>query len=673
MVASKRKAGAPNSNALTYWLDAIGRIGAQDAGENSFPATGGELILDAHRWGEAMVQAELTRLEAAGMAAVSRQNTFNGMAPHWYARGYRYWLAPYSEDAPESIRGDKCPNKRMAARTLGALRPHAQNAGQIWWSRHASGVVCRVVRAVDAEASAKARRTSSSSPVQRSPVATSSPRTVIAPKPLPPTGPELPQRLRQLIANPTTKAVSCPRPSIREWVKNAFHDSRIMRAWDDQSKATRQLSFLAMEAHTLELNLHTCDLPIVFGDGDKRAGVDAMRAHGFGWICEGGFNTIWGCVRDHADAKAAFPSEVWPAFVAGDLVLRTPRIKADWVSLEEAVGEASNMLFCAIANCGPRIAALSFARKLFADPDAKEEGVRVVRYKIFAFMERAKQSVDTRYAVDTLASSSATANCAYYNALLVAIYNYSHEGFVHLDSTLRNFVDFYDKALPRAPTTWGVQVIDVESKHFRRLCPEPTTEWRYLFLFNLMVVLVFLKVLLANRWDATMLWKRVRATCSQLRSELDGKDTLAACAMWEGVLDPNEGFPDMALPPYAGDTHAAACYSGVRQLRYYLLEQPLEEATKHYVDVIKDPKASEASLRKAREWHDGHYRQNMVPSHRFFLRSLAPPGSARRFVDVAFEFLDTSHASLQLTGLQHVPRSAVHNRSDSWEYLLRIH
>jgi hypothetical protein len=673
MVASKRKAGAPNSNALTYWLDAIGRIGAQDANSNSFPPKGGDLILDAHRWGEAMVQAELTCLEAAGVPAAKRQNRFNDMAPHWYARGYRYWLAPHSEDAPEPIRGDRCPNKRVAAMALGALRPHAQNAGQAWWSKHASDLVCRVAHAVGAEASAKARRASSSSPAQRSPAANSSPRTVIAPKPSPPTGPELPQRLRQLITHPSVKAASCPRPSIREWVKNAFHDARIMRAWDDPPKAARKLSFLAMEAHTLELNLHACGLTVVHGDGGEKQGVDAMHAHGFGRICGGGFNTIWGCVRDHENARAAFPEEVWPAFVAGDLVLRTPRIKADWASLEEAVGEASNMLFCAISNCGPRIAALSFARKLFRDPHAKEEGVCVVKYKVFAFMERAKQSVDTRYAVDALASSSATTNRAYYDALLVAVYQYSHEGYVHLDATLRNFVDFYDKALPRAPTAWGVQVIDVEDKHFRRLCPQSTTEWRYLFLFNLMVVLVFLKVSLAGRWDAAMLWKRVRNTCSQLRSELDGKDTLAACAMWEGVLDMYEGFPDMALPPYAGDTHAAACYSGMRQLRYYLLEQPLEEAGKHYVDVVKDPKADNAALRKAREWHDGHYRQNVVPSHRFFLRSLAPPGGARRFVDVAFEFLDTSHASLQLTGLQHVPRSAAHNRNDSREYLLRIH
>jgi len=666
-MAPKRKAGAPNSNALTYWLDAIGHVGPQDAGSNSFPAKGGELILDAHRWGEAMVQAELTCLEAAGVPPVNRQNRFNGMAPHWYARGYRYWLAPHSEDAPASIRTDRCPNKRLAELGLGALRPHAQNAGQIWWSKHASDLVHRVARAVDAEASAKAsakaRRTSSPSPP-----ATSSPRTVIAPR-LPP-GPAMPRRLQELLRRPSDKVLSSPRPSIRPWVESAFYDSRIMRAWNDAPATDVQLSFLKMEAHTLELNIDVCKLAVVYGSGGEKEGANGMWTHGFGRIASGGFNTIWSCRSNVEDARAIFPAEVWPAFVAGDLVLRTPKIKADWVSLEEAVGEASNMLFSALCNCGPRIAALSFARKLFKDPNEKEEGVRVVKYKIFAFMERAKQTTSVRYAADTLATSSATANPAYHTALLVAVYQYSHEGFVHLDATLRNFVDLYGKALPRSPTAWAVKVIDVEDKHFRRLCPEGTAEWRYLLLFNLMVVLVFLKVSLAGRWDGDMLWRRVRHMCNQLRGELEGRVTLAAIAMWEGVFDIHEGFPDMALPPYAGDTHEAACYSGIRQLRYYLLEQPIEEATKHYVSVLKDPDADGAMLRKAREWHDGVYRQSMVPSQRFFLHSLALPGSARRFVDVAFEFLDTSHASLQLRYLDRIPRSGVHNRSDSREHLL---
>ena len=58
--------------------------------------------------------------------------------------------------------------------------------------------------------------------------------------------------------------------------------------------------------------------------------------------------------------------------------------------------------------------------------------------------------------------------------------------------------------------------------------------------------------------------------------------------------------------------------------------------------------------------------------HRFFLRSLAPPGSARRFVDVAFEFLDTSIEMLKLEHLRKIPMASAHSRSDSKEYLLCI-
>jgi hypothetical protein len=128
----------------------------------------------------------------------------------------------------------------------------------------------------------------------------------------------------------------------------------------------------------------------------------------------------------------------------------------------------------------------------------------------------------------------------------------------------------------------------------------------------------------------------------------------------------------MTLPPYAGNTNEATMYSAMRQMRYYLLEQPVEEATKQYVDVLKDPNSDQAALRKARAWHDNVYRANIVPMHRFFLHSLAPPGSARRFVDVAFEFLDTSIEMLKFEHLRKIPMASAHNRSDSREYLLRI-
>jgi|SaaInlV_125m_DNA_1040241.scaffolds.fasta_scaffold20088_2 hypothetical protein len=667
-MAPKRKQPGAESHATTYWLDAIRNMthGDHEARDNSFH----DLIMSAHRWGEAMVQSELTFMESRGISAVQRQKCFNSMGQTWYTRGYRYWLAPHSSDAPEAIRASEAPNRRIAAQTLDSLRHEAQRAGREWWSKYASDVALRMARAVDAEASAVAK---GQSPAKRASPAISSPRTVIAPKP-PPPGPELPQPLRRLLSNPGAMVSSNPHPSIREWVKNAFHDARIMRAWSAAADGKASLSFLGMEAHTLELNLHASKLEYVYGDGDDQRGPDALRAHGLARIAGGGFNTIWGCKSAHRTLRAAFPDEVWGPFVAGELVLRVPKITADWLTLEQAVGEASNMLLTALCDCGPRVAALSFARKLFRDPDAKEEGVCVVKYKIFTFLECAKQGVDARYAADTLASSSATSNRAYYNALLVAVYQYSYEGFVHLDATLRNFVDFYDKALPRAPSRWAVKAIDVEDKHFRRLCPEATTEWRNLLLFNLMIVLVFLKVALAGRWDVDVHWRRVRTLCIELRTELEnkGKGTLPAIAMWEGVFDLNEGFPDMTLPPYAGDAHQATAFAAMRQMRYYLLEQPIEEATKHYVDVLKDPKADHAALRKAQAWHDGHYRSNVVPAHRFFLHSLAPPGSARRFVDVAFEFLDTSHVNLQLQCFPKVPLSSAHNRSDSREYLLRI-
>jgi hypothetical protein len=658
-MVSKRKASTSGNNALTYWHGEIDKCRPVSSKFNSYD----ELILDAHRWGEAMVRAEMQCMAEDGRSAADRLKLLRSQGQGWYGRGYRFFLLPRSAGAPKFIAHHAHTNAHLNehARTApDTLYRLAATASHRWWTTHARPIVDAAVVCEQEEAhrirqrlaAAQAAQLRTSRPPPRTPTILSptapSPATMVASK-----GPalDLPPRLKRLLDCPAELQTSAPRAGIREQVDAAFRDQRILRVWDAEDGSGRQLTLLDKRAFSLQFELQACDLQALYGGGDRKSNEAALQGAGLGMIGRGGFNAIWGVRRPSQRLAALLPPEVIKPFYAGKLVLRSPHGHAEWVPRAQAVGEATNMLFTALCGFGPRVAAIACARRLESEAFKPEnhDGT-AVRYRLFAFIECATQSVDRRYAAETAVKAlraSAVLSRPYYDALLVAIYQMSHEGFVHLDATLRNFVDFYEADLPARITACAVRVIDVEPTCFRRLCPAPTTEWRYLFLFNLLVVLVFLKVQLAGAWDPTIHWFRVRRACELLISELPGTTNIAALVGWQGTFVPWSPYPDLAKGEYAGDTHQATARAASHQLQHYLMQQPLDWGNRDYVRVVKNQRSSVEEVRKAKEWYERVYRGHLVPPRLFFLRAFEAHGRPRRFVEVAYEFLETPHGELQ--------------------------
>lgn len=265
----------------------------------------------------------------------------------------------------------------------------------------------------------------------------------------------------------------------------------------------------------------------------------------------------------------------------------------------------------------------------------------------------------------------------YFSALLVIIHRISREGYVHLDATLRNFVDFYPATLGRSASAFLVRVIDVDAGCFRRLRGQQGESREHLFLFNLLFVLISLKVRLADRWVPTRHWQPVRACVDALIKSLpfDGSAGIASRLRWGGEFRYPEQFPDIKRGKLAGDTDEAATGAANALLRFYLLQQPLNEALARYANYVA-PNAEKARL--ARAWYDQVYREEMLPPLRFFLDKLTPdPTPLRatgspRFVDVAREFLNTPHAMLQQQYLRAVPLSSAHTETTSQERMLGL-
>ncbi len=641
-----KRAREPRNDALTYWVAALPDIpqSARGGRRNSFE---GELILDAHCWGEAMVRAHLQNLAGNGVPADRRRNVFEDRGRQWYALGYRYWFLPNSEGAPADIVDFLCKDRPYPNASADTLAQEAARASETWWKRFAGVIRCEVEGVVQREAHARvAVAPSAPRPVKRQIVALSPATTIAVLR----AGPPLPGRLQRLLDHPADVELNAPHPGIGKQVADALKDLRMLRVWTNTARTGRELSSFAISTWDLQRALDKRGLSVVYGGGRGPGKQDAERLKraGLGECANGTFNTIW-AVKNEASAqwvKEVLPAELAVDFLRRKLVLRIPlgSESGGWLSKEEAIGEATNMLFTALLHCGPRVGALGFARRDFRDKTSPEEGARVVRYKLYAFLERATRSVDQRYVPPRAMCSHVVDNKPYYEALLVAVFQISAQGFVHLDATLRNFVDFYGDTVPDTLGPFAIKVIDVEAHIFRRLCPSQGTEWRYLFLFNLLVVLVFLKLRLAAAWIPSIHWMPVKRMCKQLLSELDGKDNLAARLLWEGPFQPDGAFPNLAEGVYAGDTPVATAEAARQQLQHYLLQEPLDLATSWYYNVAFAEEGHEPTAQKFDEactWFDKIYCGQMVPVRTFFLDALRPHDEASRFVDVAYRFLDT--------------------------------
>ena len=645
----KRSHADANSEATAYFVALMCRWEPTDARDGSYH----ELILDAHEWGEARVRAEVSAMQLRNLPARKRYNALCTTAEKWYEAGYRMYLLPDSRDSPDALRHRKRTNEALMQQTEQARRDLARQAANTWRKRSAgSAIFTAALSAAEAETAAAAAAAAAVSPARAPPRAAVSPataplrtRALMARVPPAPPAPPLPPTLGRFLQAPTEPLASAPHPSIDAAVAEAFRNQRVLRAWGNE------LTYTEKPAYALHDELRARGMDHVYGCAHEDLGRDAMRRAGFQRLAGGAYNTIW-VVQGGAQPwlRTIFCPKVGDALCNGHLVLRTPRPRAGWLTFDQAVGEASNMLFTALRGIGPRVALLSYARTTVDDSQAGEEGPRAVRYRLFALLERACETVDKRYATEAAPVSSATECKLYARALLVCVYQFSHEGFVHLDGTLRNFVDVYPhQLLNHRFVEWCVKVIDVDDRSFRRLCPAASADWRDLFLINLLVVFAFLKLRLGARWNHDRHWSVASRGVAQMMRTLPNRTTLPAIAFWEGPFNPHEEFPTRDPPEYTECTHKASALFLLRQMRYYLLRQPFEQCEGNYLDVVSKAVLPPRQLENARSWYDHTYQLDMYPSHRFFRDALQPRanGKPRLFALVLYEYLKTPFADLR--------------------------
>ena len=691
-MAPKRSRNA-DDEVMTYFIDQINQWTPKNAAMRSFH----ELVLDAHEWGEARVRAELLAMQLQGVSAVQRRHRLRAGGQSWYTAGYRMYLVPESADLPDALMDDCLrTNSKLNEQAESARRNLAVSAGKLWWDKYASTICNEASVQADTETCRNTATTTTTTTATAPSHAYTSPATALAsspaarPRPPAPTQPPapprprcptLPKELRHVLEHPTEKRASKPRKGIEATVAAAFDAQRMMRAWDDPDASTKNgiaFKLLQQHAYATQAQLNAQALQAVYGRGRKELSDTALQTIGLRKFASGGYNSIWVATRSEVPCiNKIFPEcGIADLFLEGKLALRVPHSCAPWLSFDEAVGEATNMLFTALCGFGPKVALLSYARKVFKDETSKEEGMVAVKYKLFAFLELATESVEKRYAPEILPSISATASGSYYQALLVCIYRVSWQGFVHLDGTLRNFVDFYPRTLPGIVADWRVNVIDVEQKAFRRLCPEASTEWRDLFLMNLLVVLCFLKIRLGSRWNPEIHWMRVRSAVQHLITDLRGRHTLPAIAYWEGNFVLDEAFPNMLFGKYAGKTHEAAMHVLTRQMHFYLLQQPMDQCTNLYTTVLHSGAlANTAALVRAKSWYDNVYRTDMYPPQRYFRDKLVSDRrrtEPRLFVVVLFEFLEMPYGELVVCYGNRLPPSSQHRVDDTREALLGV-
>lgn len=652
----KRK--PPNADHATmYFVDALTRMRPDEK-------TG-------TRWGEAMVHAEVEAMRLANMDAAQRSARLNSSAVGWFARGYRFYLMPTATDAPASLvslRGHQSPSPQKMAQHQ--ARTMAQEAGEMWRrGQSATSIFAEAEREKAKEMPLPVHTPSPPKAPKQNVGDRRNPRPLLTAIKSVSDAPELPTPLHQLLTKPRSSdcLTNTPSESMRDTLRDMLTENRVLRVWEN-----RKLSTLQARACNLQTELQQRDLGIVWGLG-KKTDDNKLKGLGLEQISCGTFNGIWRMGQNRTAALDMFPTEARQLFVDRKVVLRAPLTTSRWVTLEELLGEVNNMVFLACTGIGPRIAALSYARKVAQYSLKREEGAVIVLYRLYAFLEYATLNTDQRFDPTCVPNNSALGVRNYYHALLVAIYRISREGYVHLDATLRNFVDFYPTTLGRAVGAFSVRIIDVDEGCFRRLRSESGTEWRSLFLFNLLVVLVFLKMRLVNRWDADMYWRPVKAFVQATIEKLPPmKEANCICSHFKWVGDyhyGSDGTPDINRGQLVGATDRVAANAANAQLRYYLLTQPLDEAMVRYVNYVP---ANEEAAAKSRRWYDTIYRDQMLPTLRFFLGKLPEGTQPPRFVDVAAEYLDTPHATLQQRFLPNVRPSAQHHKNTTEEEVLGI-
>tara|TARA_B100000767_G_scaffold261018_1_gene272187 strand:+ start:482 stop:2125 length:1644 start_codon:yes stop_codon:yes gene_type:complete len=495
-------------------------------------------------------------------------------------------------------------------------------------------------------------------------------------------------------------------------ISRIFDDDLSPRIWPNNGDL-RRLEFLKMKIPEIEdLLINRGPFKALIGtSSSNKQDVETLRRLGLSVLAKGGFNSVWSGKMTEASRKM-LPVELVENVSNNLLVMRGPLEKTESVDKAIVVGEVRNVLHAALCGYGPRVAAMVWIRTMHP---TLEEGVSDVRYRLLSFTERGDGSVDSR--LQKLQTQLGGCHylavqrqqTLYFDALARCIFEYSRERFVHLDCTLRNFVDF----IPEPGFLPKIKIIDIDDSVFRCLrAPDAAsttgTGWRFLWLHNTLLVSCFLKQKLwsieeaqcpvvrpsEKKIDVFSTWwnplrRAINETLSTFRKPWNGISVNIDCKLANEFLractwisdEPYcslARFPDVSDRRHGGNSPEAVALSALAFAFYYFVVAPLEEIERMYVEPVvcwhqvrnranathQERSDAERGKGKAVAWYDGTCRHRVLPSVYFFYTAMrhSVPGTLRSapLVEIMAEFVAIDKSTLQTRALSHF-RPASHH------------
>lgn len=455
-----------------------------------------------------------------------------------------------------------------------------------------------------------------------------------------------------------------------------FDLNQMPSVWPDAAGAV-ELKHWPMAAATMDARMREVGMLALYGT--REAGTPPVN--GARQLAEGGFNRIW--VGQLTPSARALLGPWLGALVAEErVVFRGPRPKSDGVTRDAMLAEIGNVTHAALCGYGLRVAFFSWVREVGGHKEVREEGLVKVRYRLLSVLERAEATVDER--VRKLISTgiidhnplhwSARKREVYFEQLLETVWAYSVEGGVHLDATLRNFVD-----LP--PTEPGelcprIRVIDMDGSVFRRLSGGDAQDYQWLWLHNVLVVSCFLKVAFDDNPEFRRVWwNRIRAAVLHVANRRDAPPgegrAFVAQARWDMpacAAALRRAFEPADEPPWCGNTSEATARTALAYMAHYLLHEPLHELYERYVNVVREEanvprNRRSVAANEAATWFDQVARRTTLPRIHFWVNE-ARRVPARRLVDAMIAFVETSQEELVARYMHVVPQSHAHTASD---------
>jgi len=455
-----------------------------------------------------------------------------------------------------------------------------------------------------------------------------------------------------------------------------FDLNQMPSVWPDAGGAV-ELKHWPMAAATMDARMREVGMLALYGT--REAGTPPP--HGARQLAEGGFNRIW--VGQLTLGARALLGPWLGALVAEErVVFRGPRPKSEGVTRHAMLTEIGNVAHAALCGYGLRVALFSWTREVGGHQEVREEGLVQVRYRLLSVLERAEATVDER--VKALISTgiidhnplhwSARKREVYFDELLETVWAYSADRFVHLDATLRNFVDLPSSDLNDLRRR--IRVIDIDGTVFRRLTCDDAQDYQWLWLHNVLVVSCFLKVAFDDNPEFRRVWwSRIRAAVLHVANRGDASPgegrAFVAQARWDMpacAAALRRAFEPADEPPWCGNTPGATARTALAYMAHYLLHEPLQQVYERYVNVVREEanvphNRRTVAANEAATWFDQVARRTTVPRMHFWVNE-ARRVPARRLVDAMIAFVETSQEELVARYMHIVPQSHAHTASD---------